>query len=1558
MKSLEAEQGAGEADQPAAVLSWRVLDASDEAVQGATVRLKWGDSEGSGSLEADVEDNVGQEGYKGADEDAEPGVFRVKKLTVKADDEDETGVDHQVLLNTAYLAKAVKAEGFMAGDDVEWVDLAADAEADLQAEELQKLVLAALSQEAPAPEAPQPEELKQGDDGVGEGDEPEGIGEDELSKSDGLEDDPALLEDNEALNGLTPFNAPGNSFCTAPGVFSVSDDELRSLWLNNVGTAQRAGDSWGGVDALAINTTGTYAYAAQGGNQWGFNLLRWSANESLVANQGWKDSGGVVPNANPAAGAIKRNSNGQEIYYLGYFVSEGGQGGNQRRLKLFAYNLSTDAFIGQIGYVQLQGSGDSTGYTGDIAFDDQGRLLVLFSNSSGNNSRLYRTDAAVPFTTGTGALTRTQLTGDITTPNGTAWNGLAYDTNGALWIARRTSTASNSNSTVAQVNTENGSLSNSSTFSGRTSDLGGCGQRVSRLQLQKNIVSRFNQSDQFKLDIRAQGSATDLAAATTSGSSTGTQSPAAGPMTVTAGAQYVISETGASGANLSNYTFGYTCTWSGGGTLDGAAMSYSAGTGRAQALLNAIPAGKEGQTLNCVITNTAKPANQASPKLVLQKDVKSRVNAQDQFNLQAVRADTGTVIGQTTTTSSGTGVQTPTVTNVTIEAGQAYTISEGAAGTATNLDGYSASYSCTWSNGTEFARGVLSASGGRLRDNLPVIPTGRNGDTLTCTIENTAKPAQGLLCGPDDVYVLDRLNPATTGQAKLVNSTGVSAGTTPPQRITLGTGSQISNALAINLDGSKAISVAQGSGTAGALGTLAMYTWDAVGSGTTNSLSMTRTGEATPNIGWGSLIGGTVDPSSGAYYFGGYNGDTFILFKVLPDATTATGYANTYQYVRSVKVGGATAGYNGNGDIAFDATGNLYLVWSYNKTGRPAWTRHVLARLDSQYVNSSTDTHEAVQIGGDLDGDGTSIYNGITFSGNGELYASMSGKVLRINPTTGARIGFVDGTGTFVDMASCGLPPTMRLQKDVVGGRFAQNDQFKLDILVDKDNGTSNFLVQSGTTTGANLGIQAENAGPVVVTVGNTYTIRESGAGTPAADLGKYISGYSCQWSDEATPTYVGQFTGSNRTFRFPDAIPTGKAGAQLVCTITNEPIQPATVTASKIVLDANGENPRPGVGWNMTTAVTNPSGGTPTLSNPATRSTVDDGSVANPWTVAFPSSASSATLTVSEARQNGYTFVSGTCTVTPRIGVPRTVAVTGAPTASNPIATIPGVVASDQVECEFTNQEVPGSVTWEKADAGDSTGARLAGTRWELSGPSLPDGAVEVADCVAVNDAACPAGPYRDRDSRAGYFRVDGLIHGGYELVELEAPPGYVLDATPHPFTINGIGTAQVSLGSITNEREPGSVTWQKVDDSSPAQHLTGSEWKIAGPLPGAIELPVVDCVADDAADCASTPDKDHRAGYFKVTGLEWGSYQLIETKAPAGYQLDPEPHPFIISSDALNYTFAEGIVNHPRETPNLPLTGGLGRDHFFIAGAVVVIAGGSAALVTQIRRRRKEVA
>lgn len=186
------------------------------------------------------------------------------------------------------------------------------------------------------------------------------------------------------------------------------------------------------------------------------------------------------------------------------------------------------------------------------------------------------------------------------------------------------------------------------------------------------------------------------------------------------------------------------------------------------------------------------------------------------------------------------------------------------------------------------------------------------------------------------------------------------------------------------------------------------------------------------------------------------------------------------------------------------------------------------------------------------------------------------------------------------------------------------------------------------------------------------------------------------------------------------------------------------------------------------------------------------------------------------------------------------------------------------------------------------------------------------------TNTTAKAADTRQDEDPKGGQFKVSDLTNGTYTLKEINAPNGF--DASKaKTYTIvikNGQVTSSDLPEKVENPRLTGKATWQKTDDSSELKLLAGSEWKLyktknfswdangnAEYTEGDSATPIAtikDCVNSSEKTCSAQTewytDRDGDAGKFSIVGLEWGEYQLIESKAPDGYNIDTTPHVFRI--------------------------------------------------------------
>ena len=117
----------------------------------------------------------------------------------------------------------------------------------------------------------------------------------------------------------------------------------------------------------------------------------------------------------------------------------------------------------------------------------------------------------------------------------------------------------------------------------------------------------------------------------------------------------------------------------------------------------------------------------------------------------------------------------------------------------------------------------------------------------------------------------------------------------------------------------------------------------------------------------------------------------------------------------------------------------------------------------------------------------------------------------------------------------------------------------------------------------------------------------------------------------------------------------------------------------------------------------------------------------------------------------------------------------------------------------------------------------------------------------------------------------------GKYYLKETAAPEGYELNEELIPFEVTTNGRNTVT---VKNTPKTGSLTIQKADkDDKP---LLGAEFKIYAAKDKARENPIT-LITDSS-------------GKAVKTGIPYGSYVAIESRAPEGYELDNTEHTFDI--------------------------------------------------------------
>ncbi|ADB52439.1 DUF11 domain-containing protein [Conexibacter woesei] len=326
----------------------------------------------------------------------------------------------------------------------------------------------------------------------------------------------------------------------------------------------------------------------------------------------------------------------------------------------------------------------------------------------------------------------------------------------------------------------------------------------------------------------------------------------------------------------------------------------------------------------------------------------------------------------------------------------------------------------------------------------------------------------------------------------------------------------------------------------------------------------------TGSAGTESFVAGAINPANGLYYYAAYAAGTATT------AGTATVYAfdtttNTPVTGKIATINLPIVGAGGpNGDIAFDALGNLYLLESVGTTV-------AISRVNAASLPTTGSPTGATVTSTRVAGFTSSgpLYNGISFDNAGNLYVLNAGpnQLTRINPNTGVALAgptSLDAAAQAfanVDLAACATNPTLSLRKEILG-RYAPADQFGLSI---SGGGLTSGNV--ATTSGGARGIQTAVAGPIIAQSGTTYTLTESAA--RGARLANYRTTYDCvDTANGNAPVSSG--SGASFTVPFPAPV-IGRASSNILCTFLNSPLAPS------LTLDKSADRRRLIVGDTVT---------------------------------------------------------------------------------------------------------------------------------------------------------------------------------------------------------------------------------------------------------------------------------------------------------------------------------------------------------------------------------------
>lgn len=264
-----------------------------------------------------------------------------------------------------------------------------------------------------------------------------------------------------------------------------------------------------------------------------------------------------------------------------------------------------------------------------------------------------------------------------------------------------------------------------------------------------------------------------------------------------------------------------------------------------------------------------------------------------------------------------------------------------------------------------------------------------------------------------------------------------------------------------------------------------------------------------------------------------------------------------------------------------------------------------------------------------------------------------------------------------------------------------------------------------------------------------------------------------------------------------------------------------------------------------------------------------------------------------------------------------------------NPDGSSASVIDMDQERHNFpwSGSYTPdgSSIAWSKVDAADGT-TLLPGSSWTIYG-TVDDAKNGKNPIVTVTDGA--ANDYASTDGELQFNYLNQKANIGdpndtkyftYYIKEVTAPEGYQVSDKIYYATMNNTGE-QVNYvqgyvdtangnslvpfvknptGAIVNAKITGTVSWTKVEEGDKGHApLAGSEWKLAKLGADGLTGEKSWTVSDQSASSETTwADTDTKDGKFTLEGLLPGTYTLVETQAPFGYELNKNTYEFTVDS------------------------------------------------------------
>ncbi|EOI00261.1 hypothetical protein UAW_00127 [Enterococcus haemoperoxidus ATCC BAA-382] len=152
------------------------------------------------------------------------------------------------------------------------------------------------------------------------------------------------------------------------------------------------------------------------------------------------------------------------------------------------------------------------------------------------------------------------------------------------------------------------------------------------------------------------------------------------------------------------------------------------------------------------------------------------------------------------------------------------------------------------------------------------------------------------------------------------------------------------------------------------------------------------------------------------------------------------------------------------------------------------------------------------------------------------------------------------------------------------------------------------------------------------------------------------------------------------------------------------------------------------------------------------------------------------------------------------------------------------------------------------------------------------------------------------------GIAVVKDLPYGKYTVVEYIAPNGYELDTTAKQVTLSKTDPNGKASITVVNKKQITTGALEVIKKDETGKRLAGAEFEVR-----------------DKNDKVVGKITTNANGVGTLKDLPFGQYQLIETKAPEGYELDTTPKTVVISKGDPNGLISVTVENKKEKTTGM---------------------------------------